>query len=87
MNHIEDGIYNVDNKPSVQVVTGTLTADTGDYVIQNILPENSKVISGYFLTTYEQYRPLTIGQYSKNLVIMGASSNMANRPFRVFVLV
>lgn len=68
-----------------KIITGTLTADTGDYFISNVIPDNYAVVSGAYLTTYNQYRPLSVGQSGNSLIIVGATAGMANRPYRVIL--
>lgn len=69
---------------TVKVVSGNLTAETGDYTIANAIPSGYKVMCGRWYTTYNQYRPLSVGQNGTTLIVMGAGANMANRPYEIF---
>lgn len=65
-------------------ISGTLEASTGDYVIANALPYGGFIpLAGYYLTSGGQYRPLTIGYSGRGLIILGATSDMASRPYIV----
>jgi hypothetical protein len=66
-------------------ISGTLTSDTGDYLIRDFLEDNDIPVQAYFLTSYNQYRPVDVGFYGSTLIIQGATETMKNRLFFVLV--
>lgn len=73
----------------VYAIDGTLPNSTGDYIIEGVLPAGVFVIHGSFLTSYDQWRPLTVGQRDNSVgsidaIIQGATTTNANRPYKIF---
>ena len=72
-------------KGKVYVIDGTLSSErTGDYITEDMLPANAVVISGQWLTSYNQWRTFNIGLTDSGLIIItGQTESMKGRPYKV----
>lgn len=72
-------------KSMVYVYNGTMPNSFGDYINYEIIPNGYYPISLHFLTTYNQYRPISFGYVDNinDLVVLNAPEDSANRPFKM----
>ena len=70
---------------------GTTPNETGANSVSNVLPEGSTLISGQYMTTYNQWRPFVngVGQGStgSTLIFIDLITGEINRPYRLVVKV
>ena len=75
-------------KKIIKIITGELPASTGDSIISSVIPDGYLVVSCMFYTTYNQWRPLSVGQTSDGtgLVVLGLAQGQISRPYRAIVV-
>lgn len=70
------------------LLTGTMPEQTGDIEIENFFPSPDFIpIVGYYRTTYNQFRPITVAYYpgtTTKLLVLGVTDNMKGRDIRVY---
>ena len=64
-------------------IDGTIPDATGDMTVSNFLPTGFRPICGYYLTTYNQYRPVAVGFSGTTLILQSVTAGQANRPLKV----
>lgn len=75
-------------KKLFKIITGTLPNSTGDNIIPDVIPSGYVVVSGLYSTTYNQWRPLSVGQTvsETGLIVMGLVQGQVERPYRVIIV-